>query len=166
MKLEELFPELPTFCLSLTKKTYHLRIPTLEDKARFTEWAGGPDKLSEAFKEINWNLIVRFIYRLLVEKEDFLASQESFVDDDGVKQERLVTGPEKLFRSIAGNSKESSDIFLALAQAVSRGEPQVESQIKEVSQEVEKKRVKKSTGATSLTSSALSTDTPRGSLAV
>jgi len=157
MNLEQLFPEMPTFSLSSTGKTYHLRIMTLADRARFIEWSNGKEAgFGDALREVNWSLLKRYIYRLLVEKEDFPATTESFIDDDGVTRNSVVSGPDKLLAAIAGNSKESTEVFIALATALTRGEPVAESALTEAT-DTEKKKQKKSTGATSATSSVANT---------
>ena len=122
MELEELIPEKPEFSISSTNKTYKLRLPNLEDRARFNEMVGGnPEELGKAFTEMRWSLIAKMTYRLMDQKEDFLASEEEFIDDDGNKTKAFVSGPSKLMRAL--NLTEALKMMGALSVAIRNAEP-------------------------------------------
>lgn len=161
MKLEELLPESPSFELKSTGKTYHLRIPNLSDRARFTEILGtDQEKITEVFQKMHWETLSKLVYRLLVEKEDFQGSIETELDDDGFSHEVRVTGPEKLMRAVTGGLGEAMKMLNALVLAMRAGDPLIDQAVTDSS---EKKKAPKLSGATSSTSSARSTATHQSS---
>lgn len=156
MKLEELIPENPIFHLKKTGSSYELRPPNLEDRVMITRISGGDD-LKKIFEEARWDDICRIIYRLMLDKSDFLASKESSVDDNGFLVERMVDGPTKLMRAVTSQD-ESNKMVGALIAAITAGEPQVREYIQN---EVKKNqdRMDQMSGEKSSTSSPPSMDT-------
>lgn len=165
MQLNDLFPTKPEFFLSGTGKTYTIRIPNLEDRARFREWLGGDANVAKVFNELQWDVIAKLVYRLLEQKDEFLAFEETAVNDDGVKERRLITGPAVMMRAVK-TIDEATNMLTALVTALRNGDPLIDkamsvafdekkSQLNEASQ----------TGPSSSTLSQVSTDTPQSSLA-
>jgi hypothetical protein len=127
MDLTAIFPEQPKF--KIGNKEYHLRIPNLEDAARFNEILGNDQaKVNEIFQKLQWPLISKLIYRILVEKKDFLASEETAINDDGVETTTLVTGPTKLMRCLS--NAEALAMVDALVKAMELSNPPVDKEAK------------------------------------
>lgn len=163
MKLEELFPGQPTFTLKSTGKEYHLRIANLEDRARFTEILGGDQKrLGEILERFEWQFISKLVYRVLVEKSDFQAIQESYIDDNGVAKNDLITGPSVFMRACIGGTEEALRIINALIQSIRLGDPILDKAMNDIPDK-DKKKQTKSIGPSSSTSSVRSTATPQSS---
>src|SRR5262245_29819608 len=102
MKLEELFPKNPEFRIASKDKTYTLRICKLEDKARFKEILSSRD-FKEVFEKEDLSTIAKLVYRILIDKADFQAETENFIDDDGHQSQRVVTGSQMLLRAMHSN---------------------------------------------------------------
>lgn len=158
MELNELIPEKPTFTLSSTKKEYELRIPNLEDKIEMTRIAGGThENFIKIFEEKKWDSICKIVYRLLIDKSDFLAQKEPWIDDEGFEKEVIVIGPIRLLRAITTQS-EATALLSALVSAISAGEPLIKDYIKS---ELKKKgHLDPLTGERSSISSHQNTDIP------
>lgn len=161
MQLNDLFPEKAEFYLESRKKTYTLRVPNLEDRARFKDILGNESRINEVFQNLEWDIIAKLVYRLLVEKSDFVAYQEKGYNDDGVEVTYLITGPALLMRAVSG-MEEAIRVLTALVTALRLGDPLVDKAVKAG---VEKKSLENLTGERSLTPSPQSTDTPQSSLA-
>lgn len=167
MKLEELFPVLPEFTLKATGKSYKLRIPNLDDNSQFKQWAGAdPEAMGKVFENLNWVVLSKMIYRLLVDKSDFKGFSETVINDDGVEVNQFVPGPAVMMRNVVGGQAEGLEMVRALIEAMRKGDPLVDKAMREDSVPSDKKKRPKSTGAASLTSSAPSMDTHQSSLAV
>jgi len=159
MNLEQLFPEKPEFFISSTNKTYVLRIPNLEDRARFSDIIGqDKEKISEIFTKPHWDVISRLVYRIMKDKSDFLAGVESIIDDDGHETSMMISGPTKLLRST--NMAEGLKMIGALAIAMRAGDPLVDAAMKQA--EIEDAKKKTSTLAKSSISSQTNTATLQG----
>jgi exonuclease VII small subunit len=128
MTLEELLPENPTFHIASKKKSYELRLPNLSDRARFSEWLGDEKKSREVFEKLQWDVIAKLVFRLLIDKSDFMAEDKHIIDDDGVKIKILLTGPAKLMESLA-SLDEGLKMVEALTLAIRRAEPLVDKML-------------------------------------
>lgn len=157
MKLEEFIPETPVFTLSSTGKSYELKIPNLEDKVAMVRLAGGEEHVSRIFKERDWSAICKLIYRLLIDKSDFIAKKEKRISDEGIEEEVLVTGPVLLLRSIS-TQKEMMEVLKAFNAASVASEPLVKELMES---EVKKNLLELSTGENSTISSPVNTDLPQ-----
>jgi len=164
MELKDLFPSKPEFTLSSTGKTYSLRIPNLEDRAKFREWFGTDDNIQKVFNELQWDVIAKLVFRLLEQKSEFEAVKEAGFDDDGVKVTYLVTGPAMLMRAVM-NTTESMSVLTALISALRAGDPLIDKAMKDAFEDNQKKNDLNQTGENSLTLSHLSTGTLQNSLA-
>lgn len=155
MELHELIPEKPVFTLASTGKEYELRVPNLEDKVEMTRIAGGTQEhFIKIFEEKKWDSICKIVYRLLIEKSDFLAKKEKRINDEGFEQEVVVIGPIQLLRAIKTQA-EATAMLSALVSAISAGEPLVKEYVKA---ELKKKDMQL-TGQSSLIESPLNMDT-------
>lgn len=157
MELKDFIPEKPTFTLSSKGKTYTLRIPNLEDKIEIIRICGGEDEFRKVFQSKNWSIICKVIYRLLVEKQDLLATKEKRITDEGIEEEVLVTGPILLLRAIT-SQVEAAQMVGAFMTAMVASEPLAKDLVET---EVKKNQLEKSIGESSATSSPVSTDTPQ-----
>lgn len=162
MELTDLFPSKPEFKLSKTDKTYTLRIPNLEDRAKFRELLGSDSNIQKVFNELQWDVIAKLVFRLLEQKEEFEAVKEVGFDDDGVRVTYLVTGPARFMRSVT-TIDEGMNVLTALVAALRAGDPLIDKAMQAVIGE--KKSQPSQTGENSLTLSPLSMDTPQNSLA-
>lgn len=145
MELDEFFPKSPTFFLNATKKEYELRPPNLEDTAWVKQNLGSEDEITKMFDGPDWNRCIKFVYRLLKDKSDFMAEVEKQVDDLGEEVEVKVSGPQKLLRAVTGQ-EEGMRVLAALTKAISIANPMVEKM-------VEKEKKNLSTGSKSSTKS-------------
>lgn len=159
MKLEDLIPEKPTFTLAATGKSYELRIPNYEDKLTFVRMCGGEDQIKLVFQERRWSDICKIVYRLMVDKSDFPATRDKQLDDDGIEQDVLVTGPIMLLRAIRTQS-EAIGMLGAFNAASVASEPLIGEF---VAGELKKNSLALQTGERSSTSSPVSTATPQPS---
>lgn len=155
MELKDFIPEKPTFTLASKGKTYTLRIPNLEDKIEMVRLCGGEDEVGAIFKTRNWSMICRLVYRLLIEKEDFLAKRETRITDEGTQEELLITGPIMLLRAL-GTQQEAMQMLAAFNSASVASEPLVKDFIEA---EVKKNISAASIGENSPTSLEANTDT-------
>lgn len=157
MEMHEFIPEVPSFTLSSTGRAYELRLPNLEDRVAMVALAGGQENVQKIFTELKWDVIAKIVYRLMVDKSDFVAVQETSINDEGVKVTRTVTGPMLLMRAIVSN-EDSMKVLGAFTSAITVSEPAVRQYIKD---EVKKNLLNLglSTGQSSSTSSPASTDT-------
>jgi hypothetical protein len=156
MELSEFIPEQPVFTLSSTGKSYELRIPNLEDRMVMANMAGGQAEIQKVFSELKWDVICRIVYRLLIDKSDFLATAVEEIDDEGNKKKFTATGPQMLMRAIKSQD-DGIKMLGALTAAITNGEPL----IKEYVRNEVKKNTLNQTGPNSLTSSQVNTDTPQ-----
>ena len=135
MQLEEFLPEKPVFHLSKTGKDYELRLPNLSDRVHFLGQYKHFERINQIFKTLEWTEITRIAYRLLIDRSDFMASEEEVIDDDGNSVKVKVTGPQKLLRSISGET-EGSQLLAAITSAITLSEPIIRDFVHE---EVKKK---------------------------
>lgn len=144
MKLEDLLPQSPEFKLSSTGKVYALRLPNLNDRSAFAEWFG--DKMQSIFDAWHWRSLCKIVYRLLIDKSDFLARKERSIDDDGIEVEQMVYGPELLHKAIS-NTEEAGEVFKALMSAFSKSDPMIAAVMSaKLADEEKKSRPRRSTG--------------------
>lgn len=159
MNLTDLIPETAKFSLSSTGKEYEIRTPNLEDRVEMMRLVGGSEQnVVEVFTQKKWDQICKIVYRLMKDKSDFIAKRETFISDEGIKQEAMVTGPILLLRAIQ-TQLEAVQMLGALTAAMANGEPLVKEFIQN---EVKKNLALQSTGESSSTSSPHSTDIPLG----
>lgn len=161
MELKDLLPSKPEFKVQSKNKTYALRIPNLEDRARFRDMLGSDQEINRVFAELDWAKIAKLVYRLLEDKSDFLAVQTTIVDDDGVPQKALLTGPAVMMQAIH-SIEEATAMLGALITALRNGDPLVDKALTAI--DAEKKTIPSQTGDESLTKSQVNMDTPRTSL--
>lgn len=155
MELEDIIPTRPEFTLSKMGKTYTLRLPDLSDQAWVKEKYGSAVSLSDAISKYDWEKTLPFIFRLLEDKTDFLASEEEIIDDDGNKKKAMFTGPYKFLRAVQGIN-EIHAIMGALSKAIMLANPMIAPVLEGVArEEIEKKN--RLTGGKSLISSQVNT---------
>jgi len=159
MKLEDLIPEKPTFTLASTSKEYTLRVPNLEDKVEISRMCGGAVAVTKAFEQRDWTKICPIVYRLMIDKSDFLASKEKKINDDGFETETMILGPIKLLRAIQTQS-ESIALLGALTTAITASEPLIEEYVRGELKKSLENNPDLSTGESSSTPLPPSTDTP------
>lgn len=126
MELDQLFPEKPVFVLKNVEHT--LRLPNLEDSVWLKNHIGDEKALSEMFTKLDWANICKFVYRLLVNKEQFQAFDETVIDDNGERVTRRVSGPDRLLREISGQ-EEGARILGALTKAIAMSNPMVNDHV-------------------------------------
>lgn len=160
MKLEELLVNKPEFKIESKQKVYTLRIPNLEDRVKFKEILGDESKIQEVFNDLRWDIIAKLVYRLLVEKEDFIARPEKGYNDDGQEVTFLITGPALLMRSM-NSIDEAMKMLGALVTALRLGDPLIDKAITEMTSTEKKRPTKNLTGPKSTTQSQASTDLPQ-----
>ena len=158
MKLEEVIPPNPEFILSDTGKTYHLRLPNLEDRARFQEMFTTKE-MEEVFNKLQWGEICRIAFRLLKEKEEFRAVEFKAIDDNGYEQTVTLTGPQVLLRRLS-NIDEATRLLTAVTRAFIDSEPMIKPALELDIKKNMEKEIKKQTGPKSSTPSRASTVTP------
>lgn len=160
MTIDEMIPEIPKFTLKATGKEYELRLPNLEDKSEFPRMVGGAENLSQIFVKREWSQIVKVIYRLLIDKSDFMATREKRVSDEGIEEEVLITGPIVFLRAIE-TQQEAMAVLGAFNAACMASEPVLKASI-----DAEKKRLNAelSIGEKSMTASPANTDLHQSSL--
>ena len=158
MELSEFIPEQPVFTISSTGKAYELRIPNLEDRMVMANMAGGQAEIQKVFSELKWGVISKIVYRLMIDKSDFVATAVEEIDDEGNKKKYTATGPQMLMRAIR-SQEDGVKMLGALTAAITNGEPLIKEYVKN---EV-KKNTLNLTGQNSSTSSQASTDTPQPS---
>lgn len=159
--LEEFMPEHPEFFLKSTKHSYKLRLVTLQDHVFLKEKFGSDESIQKIFNEQDWAAICQIVYRLMVDKSDFLAGVESTITDDGDQVEARVTGPQKLLRAITG-TQEALEMLGALVKSLTLSNPQVAEQVQK---ELKKKvGMSKPTGQKSTTRSPVNTASRQPSL--
>lgn len=130
MQLQELLPDQPEFFLTAKQKTYRLRIPNLEDRARFSEWLGDQATVKKVFEDLQWPVLSKLVYRLMADKSDFPATTVTEINDDGVEEARLVSGPQMLLRSVT-SIDESMKMLGALTTALRMGDPLVDEAVRQ-----------------------------------
>jgi hypothetical protein len=157
MELEDLLPEKPEFKLVSTGKMYQLRLVNLEDHVWLKNKFGSSENFTDVMRNQDWSKAILFVYRLLVDKSEFMASEEPGVDDDGNPVKTLVTGPFKLLRAISG-AEEAAYIMGALAKAIMLSNPMINDAVKE---ELKNELKKNSIGQKSSTSLQASTVGPQ-----
>ena len=154
MELEEVLPEAPTFTLHSTGKEYRLRLVNLEDHVWLQNRFGGGVAFSKILEKQDWGNAILFAYRLMIDKTDFMAVEETVIDDDGVEKRTLITGPLRLLRAISG-AEEATLVMAALAKSIMLSNPTVDKYVKAQYKEDQKKSL---TGQTSSTRSQVNTD--------
>lgn len=157
MKLEELLVQKPEFKIESKQKMYTLRVPNLEDRVKFKEILGDESKIQEIFNNLQWDIIAKLVYRLLVEKEDFVARPEKGYNDDGEPVTYLITGPALLMRSM-NSIDEAMKMLGALVTALRLGDPLIDQAITNMTETEKKSPTKNRTGQKSTTQSQANTD--------
>lgn len=102
LKLEDIVrseAEITLFDLEGQPVECHLMPVTLEDEAWMNKKFGIVN-LHDIFQKQNWEQFCQIVYRLLREKDSFGAIRIKTRDDDGVQQEVLLTGPQRVMRGI------------------------------------------------------------------
>lgn len=159
MELEEILPLEPEFTLKKTGKTHVLRLVSLEDQTWIKEKFGDKIEFERIMKSFDWSKSIQLIYRLLIDKSDFLGGDEEYIDDEGRKVVSFISGPTKLLRAISG-MEEGVAVMAALAQSIMKANPMLTDAVKaELQKELDdvKKKIDL-TGQKSSTSSQTSTD--------
>lgn len=154
MELDDFIPPRPEFTLQ-NGKTYTLRLMNIEDSVWIKKKFGSVEAFQKALNEMDWEILIVFIYRLLVDKSDFLASQEEIIDDDGVKSTVLTTGPFKLLRSIRG--EDALKVIGAMTAAIRDASPMTKEIVNEALNDVKKNLKDQQIGQKSSTSSRRNT---------
>ena len=157
MELAEIFPENATFSLSKTGKEYHLRIVNLEDQVWVRNNLGNENDIKKMFENLEFEKICRFVYRLLIEKNDFTSYMENTINDDGDLIDQKVSGPQAFMRCVQGQN-EALKIIVALTSAIIASDPIVKEL---VNTEVKKKAQELQAGMKSLTQSQVNMDGPK-----
>lgn len=105
VELKDLLPQRTEF--KINKKTYALRPLTLNDRMWCKDKFGDSFEkvLEQSLKDIDYSKLVFMAYHQLEDKKDFLASKEEIIDDEGMKKETMVTGPEKFSSEISSLSE-------------------------------------------------------------
>lgn len=153
MELEDVLPSKPEFTLSKNNKTYQLRVIDLDDHVWIKDKYGSAEVVEAHIKNENWTQVILLIYRLLVDKSDFMASESTIIDDDGVEKKAFLTGPFKLLKAFSGPD-EAIKAVAALAKSITLSNPLIDKYVKEqINEEIKKKRI----GVKSLTRSQAST---------
>lgn len=131
IKLEDIFPDEPEFYLSTTKKTYRLRLPTLEDHVWMKRTFGDENNLNKVLKDLQWDQLCRIVYRLLKQedRQDFLATDAEITSDEGEAVTVRLTGPQMLLRSI-GSIDEGVKVISALTKAITLSSPMIDEYVK------------------------------------
>jgi len=134
IELEDVFPDKPEFTLESTEKTYKLRLFSLADRSWLEKNYPGKE-LKKVLNPKNPDYVetARIVYHQMEDKSDFLAERTTKIDDDGVEQKYLMTGPAKLLDAIKG-LEEMTRVVSALTRAIVNSEPKmkdhIESEIK------------------------------------
>lgn len=147
LSILDFFPEEPQFWVTSRKKHYNFRVANLSDRDFFRKTIGAESVINTALQDMDWDIISRLAYRLLIEKNEFLAEEKSEIDDDGIMKRFMLTGPGVLMRSIT-DLQEAIKMVGALTTALQRGDALVDKFVKETlkdRQEAEKKS-RKNTG--------------------
>ena len=95
-KLEDVIPANSNW--EVNGKAYVLRKVTLEDEV----WLRAQGDLQKLFISEDLTFLSRFAFRQLMDKSDFLPVKEKGYDDDGNEVDRIVTGPQRLLKSLSG----------------------------------------------------------------
>ncbi len=108
VKLEDIIPAKPSFKLKKKKnKEYFLKPVDMSDQVWVRDNLGDEKAVEEVFnlEKLNATKIAMLIYRLLnqQDREDFLAYDETAINDKGVKETKLITGPDVLLKHISQN---------------------------------------------------------------
>lgn len=156
MDIKDIFPETPVFTLQNSGKMYELRLVNLEDTIWVRANIGDEKAVMKMIRELDWHYIVKFVYRLLKDKSDFMAGEATEINDDGVEFIRKLTGPDKLLKAISGQ-EEGTHLLGALVTSISLSNPMVAKMVKD---ETQKKTLEELTGQKSLTQSVANTDGP------
>lgn len=157
MTQDELFPQMPSFTLKNTGKSYVFRKINLKDQARIHR-AGN---ISDIFRTQNWPVFFQLVYAQLCEddKRQFLASHENRISDEGEESKVWISGPDKLFETVDGMAelKIITEAFNQLM--ILSYPPEVQ---KKIDEEIKKKEleINHPTGEKSLTESPTPMATP------
>jgi len=158
MELTELFPQKPEFKTS-DGRVVALRVPNLEDRSWIQNLIGRDQaRINQVFDNLEWDILAKIVFRLIVDKTPFEAKQETVFDDDGVKTTYLITGPALVMRSVQ-TLTEAHAMLNALVTAIRSGDPLIDAAIKAAN--IEKKSTPNQTGVSSSKSVRQSTATPR-----
>lgn len=108
VKLEDIIPSKASFRLKKKEnKEYFLKPVGMDDQVWVKENLGDEKQVAIIFDVNNLNAtkISMLMYRLLnqQDREDFLAYDETAINDKGVKETKLITGPEVLLKHISQN---------------------------------------------------------------
>lgn len=152
VSLADMFPQPVSFTLKSTGKEYQFRIMDLDDRSWMNEKYGN----LEILKSLSPRQMGEIGFRLLADKNDFLASKEEDIDDDGVCKKRLITGPEKFRKAVIGID-EMTMVIKKLMKAFGLSQGMLD-RIELKAEEVEKKMLELNDGTKSPTSSSANTD--------
>lgn len=158
MELDEILPTKPEFTLSKTGKTYTLRPLNLEDQVWLKSKYGSKEAFEAVLKNYQWEKAILMVYRLMVDKKDFLAIDVEEADDDGILKKFILSGPVRLLREISG-PEEAARIMGALARAIIISNPLIEEAVEKEVKDALKKNLL--IGQKSSTSSRRNTAGPR-----
>lgn len=150
MELEDIIPEKPTFTLSKSGKTYELRPVNLEDQVWLKNKYGSKEVFEEVLRTQQWEKALLMVYRLLVDKTDFIAVHAEEPDDDGIIQKVIISGPILLMRAMTG-PEEGAMVMGALARSIMISNPLIAKAVEKEMKDSLKKNL--STGQKSSTSS-------------
>lgn len=121
MELDKIYPTLPEF--TINEKIYHLKLVSVADQVWLSEKLGGMDKVQLMFHPTNPDLgaIIKFSYRLLQEKQDFLAKDVETINDEGETLIRRMSGPEVMMTAMKPH--EITGIVEALKESFEKSNP-------------------------------------------
>lgn len=136
LELKDIIPPKPFFFVKSKQKSYHLRLPTLEDQVWLNEKFGGPEGIQKVLNTRDWPGVCRMVYRHMSNegREDFLAQAVKIINDEGESVLRRMTGPEVLFCQLSGVD-EAVKMLGAMIRAIMSSNPLIE---KEVLEEIKK----------------------------
>ena len=122
--MEELKPQESSFKLASTGHTYHLRKLALSDEIWIKQNYG--DKLHIVFDPISpdFEAICRIVYRQIDNREDFVLSEVTVVEEDGTTVTKKLGGYQLLAEAVVGQ-QEKLDLIAAFNECagLSRPEP-------------------------------------------
>lgn len=132
IRLEDIVPATGEFSLSLFPgENFILRPFSLSDSSWMVQRFGGQKAIEEMFATVDMDKICIVVFRLLDKKDLFEAEEIEEYDDIGRKEKKLVTGPEKLKRSILGPN-EQVKVLQALMKTIGVSQPDPSEAIESV----------------------------------
>lgn len=134
MKLEDIIPKDSEFYLAAKQKNYRVRKIGLADKIWLRQVYG--DRIQSVLASGNMAEVCKIVFHQLFEedKKDFAASEEEFMDEEGITSKKLVGGAALLMKFVNGTSEEIA-MLKALIHAIGISEPMLS--------ELEKEELKK-----------------------